>query len=102
MSNKYKLGFKKSACELLEKFDNSPMRVATELSIPIKTYEKWIQLYRKNPYVFDEEKVNFEIENKVLRKQLKEKEETIEMLKKVYAFFTEKKQLSRNYSFAKQ
>lgn len=101
MNNKYKLAFKKSACELLEKFDNSPSKVAKELSIPLKTYEKWIQIYKKNPYAFDEEKVNFEIENKVLRKQLKERDETIEMLKKAYAFFTEKKPLSKNYSLTK-
>ncbi len=80
------------ACELLDKFDNSPSRVANELSIPIKTYEKWIYFYKKDPHTFDEEAVNFEIENKLLRKQIKEREETIEMLKKAFAFFTEKEQ----------
>lgn len=79
------------ACEMLVKFDNSPSRVAYELAIPVKTYEKWISNYRKNPCVFDEEVVNFEIENKALRKQIRERDETIEMLKKAYAFFTERK-----------
>ena len=92
MKRKYRLEFKRMACELLNKFDNSPTRVASELSIPIKTYEKWVQYYRKNPHSFDEEAVDFEIENKLLRKQIKEREETIEMLKKAFAFFTEKKQ----------
>lgn len=92
MKRKYRLEFKKMACELLNKYDNSPIRVARELSVPIKTYEKWIQSFKKNECCFDEEEVNFEIENKILRKQLKEREETIEMLKKVYAFFTEKEQ----------
>ena len=92
MKKKYRLEFKRMACELLEKFDNSPSRVAVELSIPIKTYEKWIQVYRKNPHSFDEEPVNFEVENKLLRKQIKEREETIEMLKKVFAFFTGKEE----------
>lgn len=77
------------ACELLSKFDNSPNRVASELSIPVKTYEKWVSVFRKNPHSFDEESYNYEIENKALRKQIKEREETIEMLKKAYAFFTE-------------
>ena len=90
MRRKYRLEFKKAACELLEKFDNSPSRVATELSLPIKTYEKWIHFYKKDPHTFDAEAVNFEAENKLLRKQIKEREETIEMLKKVFAFFTEK------------
>ena len=85
MKRKYRLEFKKMACELLNKYDNSPIRVARELSVPIKTYEKWIQSFKKNERCFDEEEVNFEIE-------LKEREETIEMLKKVYAFFTEKEQ----------
>ena len=97
MKKKYKLEFKKMACQLLVKFDNSPSRVAGELSIPVKTYEKWIHEYKKNSHVFDEEGFNYEIENKLLRKKIKEREETIEMLKKAYAFFTEKEQLSRNY-----
>ena len=80
------------ACELLSKFDNSPTKVATELSIPVKTYEKWIHSYRRDPHSFDEDNVNYEIENKILRRQIKERDETIEMLKKVYAFFTERKQ----------
>lgn len=81
------------ACELLNKYDNSPTKVANELSIPIKTYEKWICFYKKDPHYFDEDAVNFEIENKLLRKKIKEREETIEMLKKAFAFFTEKEQL---------
>lgn len=92
MKKFYRQDFKKMACELLDKFDNSPKRVASELSIPVKTYEKWVHLYRKNPHYYDEEEINYEIENKVLRKKIKEREETIEMLKKAYAFFTEKKQ----------
>ena len=92
MKKKYRLEFKIMDCELLNKFDNSPSRVAAELSIPVKTYEKWIQFYKKDVHCFDEEAVNFEIENKILRKQIKEREETIEMLKKVFAFFTEKEQ----------
>ena len=88
MKKKYRLEFKRMACELLGKYNNSPSRVATELSIPIKTYEKWVQSYRRNPHIFDEEVVDFETENKLLRKQIKEREETIEMLKKVFAFFT--------------
>ena len=93
MKRKYRLEFKKMACELLNNYDNSPVRVAKELSVPIKTYEKWVQSFRKNVHCFDEEEVNFEAENKMLRKKIKEREETIEMLKKVYAFFTEKERL---------
>ena len=93
MKRKYRLEFKKMACELLDRYDNSPIRVARELSVPIKTYEKWVQSFKKNVHCFDEEEVNYEAENKLLRKQIKEREETIEMLKKVYAFFTEKERL---------
>lgn len=93
MKRKYRLEFKKMACELLDRYDNSPIRVARELSVPIKTYEKWVQSFKKNVHCFDEETVNYEAENKLLRKQIKEREETIEMLKKVYAFFTEKERL---------
>lgn len=95
MNRTYELRFKKMACELLSNYNNKPTRVATELNIPVKTYEKWIHLYRRNPYAFDEEEVNFEFENKILRKQLKEKEETIEILKKTFAFFTEKGESSK-------
>lgn len=88
--NRYRLGFKKMACELLVKFDNSPSRVASELNIPVKTYEKWVKTYRSNERAFDEEEVSFEVENKLLRRQLRERDETIAILKKTYAFFTEK------------
>ena len=90
MKRYYRMEFKKMACELLSKFDNSPSRVATELSIPVKTYEKWVCYYKKDPHRFDVDTVNYEIENKVLRRQIREREETIEMLKKAYAFFTER------------
>ena len=90
MKRNYRRDFKRMACELLIKFDNSPSKVANELSIPVKTYEKWVYVYKKNPHCFDEREVDFELENKILRKKLKEKEETIEVLKKAYAFFTEK------------
>lgn len=90
MKRKYRLEFKKMACELLDRYDNSPIRVSRELSVPIKTFEKWVQCFKKNAHCFDEEEVNYEAENKLLRKKLREKDETIEMLKKVYAFFTEK------------
>ena len=90
MKKKYRQEFKKMACELLAKYNNSLSKVASELSVPIKTYEKWIAVFRKNPHVYDGEPFNYEIENKALRKQIKEREETIEMLKKAYAFFTEK------------
>lgn len=90
MNKKYQIGFKRMACELLSKYQNSPSRVAMELSIPIKTYEKWVSIYRKNPYAFNEVEVNFEEENKNLRRELREREETIAMLKKAYAFLTVK------------
>ena len=92
MNQKYRLGFKKIACELLVKYENSPSRVAAELSIPIKTYEKWVSAYRKNPYIYNEDEVSYEVENKRLRKLITEHEETIKMLKKAYTFFTENKQ----------
>lgn len=89
MNQKYRVGFKKMACELLSKYENSPSRVAAELSIPIKTYEKWVKAYRENPYIFNEDKISYEVENKKLRKLIAEREETIAVLKKAYAFFTE-------------
>ena len=92
MKRKYRQEFKKMACELLDRYDNSPIRVARELSVPIKTFEKWVHSFKKNSHCFDEKEVDYEVENKMLRKQVKEREETIEMLKKVYAFFTEKEQ----------
>lgn len=90
MKRRYRLEFKKMACELLNKYDDSLVRVASELSIPIKTYEKWVCNFRRNPHFYDAGEVNYEIENKLLRKRIKEREDTIEMLKKAYAFFTEK------------
>lgn len=96
MNSKYRLEFKRMACEMLLKYENSPSRVANELKIPIKTFEKWVSLYRRNPSAFNDDEISYEEENRALRKKIKEHEETIEILKKAYAFFTEKEKLSEN------
>ena len=92
----YKLGFKKMACELLEKYNDSPIRVSKELGIPIKTYEKWISNFKKNSHCYDEKIVDYEKENKLLKKELEGQRQVVEMLKKAYAFFTEKEPLLQN------
>lgn len=91
MNSKYRPAFKKMACELLPKFDNRPTLVAREINVSIKTYEKWICKYRKDNKCFDEKIISIEEQNKELIKKLKEKEELIEVLKKAYAFSTERK-----------
>lgn len=96
MNTKYRLEFKRMACEMLVKFENSPSRVAQELHIPVKTFEKWVALYRKNPRTFYDDQVSSEEEIRYLRKKLKENEETISILKKTYAFFTANEKLSTN------
>ena len=93
MNKKYRLEFKKMACEMIKNYDNSPIRVANELSIPIKTYEKWLSAYRKDSECFDEVQISKDEQIKNLEKKLKEKEETIEILKKAYAFFVQNNQL---------
>ena len=96
MHKVYKLGFKKMACELIDKYNNSRVSVARELDIPIKTCEKWLSNFRKNPNCFDETVIDYEKENKLLKKEIMEQKQVIEMLKKAYAFFTEKEPLLQN------
>lgn len=87
----YTKEFKKMACEMVKCRQNSPTIVAKELQIPLKTYEKWLHVFRSDDQIFNPGYETLEQENKRLKYMLKRQRETIDILKKAKAFsLTEK------------
>lgn len=80
MPRKYTNDFKKKTCELIIIKNNSTSKIANELNIPLKTVEKWITLYNKNRYCFDDE-------YKKLLKRIEELEEENKKLKEEKEIF---------------
>lgn len=50
---KYSNQFRKGVCQLTCDCGHSPSKTAEEYEIPLKTLEKWITAYNKNPCCFD-------------------------------------------------
>lgn len=53
----YKNSLKKKLCEMICINGASTTKTANEFGIPLKTLEKWITTYNKNPHYFDKETV---------------------------------------------
>lgn len=51
----YKNSLKKTLCEKICINKDSTIKTAQKYNIPLKTLEKWITAYNKNPHIFDEE-----------------------------------------------
>ena len=86
----YNLDFKQMAVKLV-KDGASTIQTAKDLEIPLKTLEKWITAYNKDPRIFDEDYISPQQKIKKLEKTVKEQQETIEILKKAAAFFASQK-----------
>lgn len=55
---KYSKKIKKHICESICLEGNSTIKTAEDYAIPLKTLEKWITSYHKNPKCFDDDKNN--------------------------------------------
>ena len=86
MARRYNLDFKKMAVELI-KDGASTIATANDLNVPLKTLENWITAYNKDPNIFNPDYISPQDQIKKLEKQIKEQQETIEILKKAAAFF---------------
>ena len=98
MATIYKTSFKKYLCELICVHANSTIKTAEAYSVPLKTLEKWITSYYKNPHCFDsEDSVDFHfleninclddyenLSNEQLKHFLMKKDIEIQRLKKAY------------------
>lgn len=86
----YSTEFKKMATELVILGHESTMDTAQKLNIPLKTFEKWITAYNKNPKVFDSDYISPEDQIKALKKRIVELETTNDILKKTLGFYIKK------------
>lgn len=76
MSKKWSKETKKKVTELICEAGESTGRVAEAMEIPLKTVEKWVTAYNKNPKVYDEDPEN------ILMERLRQLERENEILKK--------------------
>lgn len=97
----YNTELKKKLCELICLNHASTIKTAEEYNVPLKTLEKWITAYNKNPHCFDS-KIEFvndfkfinnsndsnynydDLSLEELKKQLMKKDIEIARLKKGY------------------
>lgn len=86
----YSTEFKKMATELVLIGKQSTIDTAKKLNIPLKTFEKWITAYNKNPRVFDSNYVSPEEQIRKLQKRIAELETTNDLLKKTLEFYIKK------------
>ena len=78
------------ATELVTIAHESTIATANKLNIPLKTFEKWITAYNKNPRVFDSDYISPEEQIKLLKKRIAELETTNDILKKTLGFYIKK------------
>ncbi|HHT99139.1 MAG: hypothetical protein RBR50_04290 [Candidatus Izemoplasmatales bacterium] len=86
----YENSFKNMICELILKQHQSTLRTAEEFNVPIKTLEKWITAYNKDNHVFDPDYLSPEQKIAKLKRELKEKDQTIAILKKTISYLAKK------------
>ncbi len=78
---------KKMVTELILIGHESTSLTAKKFDIPLKTLEKWITSYNKNPRVFDSDYMSPEQHIKKLKQRISELETTNEILKKTLGFY---------------
>lgn len=92
MARKYDLDFKKSVVDLIVNHKHSTLKTAQEFNIPLKTLEKWITAYNKNPDSFNADDFSPQAEINKLNKKIKEQEKIIQLLKKTISFLSNNNQ----------
>ena len=83
----YTSEFKKMAVELVVLQKNSTMKTAEDLNIPLKTFEKWITNYNKNPKYYDNDYISPAEQIQKLKKRIAELEATNDILKKTLGLY---------------
>ena len=84
----YSTEFKKMAVELVNIAHESTIGTAKRLNVPLKTLEKWITAYNKNPKAFDSDYISPEEQIRTLK--ISELETTNDILKKTLGFYIKK------------
>lgn len=89
VSRSYSIEYKQEAVRMLEESGKSMAQLSRELGTSVKNIVRWKQLYGKPKQVSTTGATVAELEAEVrrLRKQLREKEEEREILKKATIFF---------------
>lgn len=82
MSRKYDKNFKAMIVNLICNEGHSTLKTAEQFDIPIKTLEKWITAYNKDPNVFNEGYLSQVQQIQELKKELAKSKRDNEILKK--------------------
>ena len=79
--------FKKMAVQLVTIQKESTIKTAKQFNIPLKTFEKWITNYNKNPKCYDSDYVSPQEQIQKLKKRISELETTNDILKKTLGLY---------------
>jgi len=90
MNTFYSTDFKKMATELVTVSKASTIETAKNLNIPLKTFEKWITAYNKNPHVFDQNYISPQQQIDTLKKRIAQLEQANDILKKTLGLYIQK------------
>lgn len=82
MPRKYEKDFKAMIVNLIVVEKRSTIKTAEQFQIPLKTLEKWITAYNKDPNVFCENYMSHAQQIGALKKKITELERDNEILKK--------------------
>lgn len=90
MPNSYDKNFKAMIVNLICNEGHSTIRTAEQFEIPLKTIEKWITAYHKDPNVFNEGYLSQAQQIVELKKQLAKSQKDNEILKKTITLLAKK------------
>lgn len=90
MPRKYSNDFKSMIVHLIIDDHYSTSKTALQFDIPLKTLEKWITSYHKDPNVFDSNYLSQAQQIVILKKQVAQLQRDNEILKKTISLLAKK------------
>jgi len=88
MPRKYDNEFKSMILDLITKQNHSTLKTSKDFNLPIKTLEKWITAYNKDNHCFDSNYISPQAQIDKLKKEIKQKDQTIDILKKTISYIS--------------
>ena len=90
MPRKYDNNFKSMIVNLIVNEKHSTLKTSQQFEIPLKTLEKWITAYHKDPNVFNSDYLSNDKQIQLLKKQIASLKRDNEILKKTISLLAKK------------
>ena len=90
MPRSYSRDFKNMVTQLVVVHNHSTLKTAQQFDIPLKTLEKWITAYNKDPNVFNENYLSKQQQIFELKKEISKLKKENDILKKTISLLARK------------